>query len=64
MPLTHSAITNTDTSRRVHKNLPPNNFRICHTSCHTELDALSNDVVSARFEMVGGTGIEPVAPAV
>jgi hypothetical protein len=38
------------------------NFRICHTSCHTELDAVSsNDDVSARFGMVGGTGIEAVA---
>jgi hypothetical protein len=40
MPLMHSAVTHTDTSMRVHKNLRTENFCICHTSCHTELDSL------------------------
>src|ERR1700722_10457277 len=39
-------------------------FSVCHTSCHTEFDSFSRLRVSSRFGMVGGTGIEPVAPAV
>src|SRR5437762_1166609 len=37
---------------------------LASTSCHTELDSLYDHCVSARFYLVGGTGIEPVAPAV
>ena len=37
---------------------------ICHTSCHTELDLVGKESASSGFCLVGGTGIEPVAPAV
>src|SRR5437762_896332 len=54
----------TAVSMRVHQNLPVRTFHICHTSCHTELDSLYGECVSGGFYLVGGTGIEPVAPAV
>jgi hypothetical protein len=40
IPLTHSAMTDTDPPMRVHRNLHAKNFCICHTSCHTKLDSL------------------------